>query len=413
MRLATRLAFAIAAFTAIAATQNIPQCAADCLAAGLKNSTCTATDVDCICADKTLMANVEACSLGACTVIEGLESQNATATLCHWPVRDKSLIAPIATAVTGTLALAFISIRVVDCAAKKEFKWADLCAVLAFIFSLPMDIFEFFMMGSGMGKDVWTLTEKQITNTAKYTWVTQVSYIPAIILTKVTIVCFFLHIFPGPRFRLLCQGTIVHCFLFMILTFITEILTCIPVEEAWSGWKGESTALCYNSNSFWWAHSAINIATDLWIIGLPIPMLFGLQLKTSKKIYLVLMFSIGIVITVISIVRFSGLLKYSTTSNLTYNNVMVATYSVIECNVSIMCCCMPTLLSTLRRVFPTIFGSTNRSYNYNYNYNNTPFLDTNGIQKSVTHKVTYTTPDGLEDDVVELVDRGEDYPRRK
>ncbi|CAG8068111.1 unnamed protein product [Penicillium nalgiovense] len=46
-------------------------------------------------------------------------------------------------------------------------------------------------------------------------------------------------------------------------------------------------------------------------------MLFGPQIKTRKKIYLILMFSIGIVITVISIVRFSGLLKYSTTSNIT------------------------------------------------------------------------------------------------
>lgn len=80
---------------------------------------------------------------------------------------------------------------------------------------------------------------------------------------------------------------------------------------------------------------------------------------------------------------------------------MVATYSVIECNVSIMCCCMPALLSTLRRGFPTIFGSTSRSLNYN----NTPFSGSNGIQKSVTHKVTYMPRDGNSDDAVELVDR--------
>lgn len=92
---------------------------------------------------------------------------------------------------------------------------------------------------------------------------------------------------------------------------------------------------------------------------------------------------------------------------------MVATYSVIECNISIVCCCLPALLSTLRRVLPTIFGSTNGSSNYNYNYNNTPFSDRNGIQKSVTYKVTYTTPDGREDDAVELMDRGESYPQRK
>ncbi|KAJ6180880.1 hypothetical protein N7519_011341 [Penicillium mononematosum] len=91
MRLATWLTFAFAAFAASAGAQNMPECAANCLAKSLKDSSCTATDAECICADNTLVANVEACSLRACTVIEGLQSQNATATLCQWPVRDKSL----------------------------------------------------------------------------------------------------------------------------------------------------------------------------------------------------------------------------------------------------------------------------------------------------------------------------------
>lgn len=80
---------------------------------------------------------------------------------------------------------------------------------------------------------------------------------------------------------------------------------------------------------------------------------------------------------------------------------MVATYSVIECNVSIMCCCMPALLSTLRRVFPTVFGSTGPSLSYN----SAPFSGSNGIHKEVTHKVTYMPRDGTSDDAIELVDR--------
>ncbi|KAJ5402882.1 uncharacterized protein N7487_008778 [Penicillium crustosum] len=41
---------------------------ANYLAEGFKNATCTATDADCICANETLMANVQACSLRACTI---------------------------------------------------------------------------------------------------------------------------------------------------------------------------------------------------------------------------------------------------------------------------------------------------------------------------------------------------------
>ena len=44
----------------------------DCLTEGLEDSKCGPTDFECICADETLMASVEECALGTCTVIEGL-----------------------------------------------------------------------------------------------------------------------------------------------------------------------------------------------------------------------------------------------------------------------------------------------------------------------------------------------------
>jgi hypothetical protein len=124
---------------------------------------------------------------------------------------------------------------------------------------------------AGMGKDVWTLTPTQITNAAKassihtqsdlysnsaqYTWVTQVTYIPAICLTKVAIVCFFMQVFPGPKFRLLCHGTIIWCFMFMVSTTITTILSCVPVEKLWTNWMDVQEGICYDNNAFWWAHS--------------------------------------------------------------------------------------------------------------------------------------------------------------
>lgn len=89
----------------------------------------------------------------------------------------------------------------------------------------------------------------------QYTWVTQVTYIPAIILTKVAIVCFFMQVFPGPKFRMLCYGTIFWCFLFMISTTIAAILACVPVEKLWTNWMGNKEGVCYDNNAFWWTHS--------------------------------------------------------------------------------------------------------------------------------------------------------------
>ena len=93
---------------------------------------------------------------------------------------------------------------------------------------------------------------------SQYTWVTQVFYIPAIVLTKMAIVLFYLRVFPGTGFRQLCLGTLVYCGLFMVSTTITEILSCVPVPYAWSRWSGEGHGLCYDNTAFWWAHSVSN-----------------------------------------------------------------------------------------------------------------------------------------------------------
>lgn len=122
-----------------------------------------------------------------------------------------------------------------------------------------------------------------------------------------------------------------------------------------------------------------------------------------------------------SIIRFSGLIAYSATTNPTCesqpypnpwgsrltppdNNVMVATHSVIECNILIMCCCMPALYSFLRRVWPEAFDSGSRSQNYRVNSCNlakSPMP--RGIPKTAEHQVSYS-PRAGDPDVVEFMD---------
>ena len=78
-----------------------------------------------------------------------------------------------------------------------------------------------------------------------------------------------------------------------------------------------------------------------------------------------------------------------------------------------MCCCMPSTLSYLRRVFPQVFGSTSHTADYkgrSYNFGKSP-LPSNAIQKSVTHTVSYM-PRAGDSDVVELMDIEENKPAK-
>lgn len=81
---------------------------------------------------------------------------------------------------------------------------------------------------------------------------------------------------------------------FTTSALLATIFECNPVPYAWKSWDGESEGSCVDINAFWWAHSGINIPLDLWIIAIAIPQVWKLHLPIRKKVYFVLMFSVGL-----------------------------------------------------------------------------------------------------------------------
>ncbi|KAK6853778.1 hypothetical protein PG995_010590 [Apiospora arundinis] len=137
--------------------QAMPVCASRCLETHLKQSTCSATDFGCICADQQLQANVGTCTLGSCTLVEALAAKNVTATLCNEPVRDNSTTTPVVTAISGALAVIFVAIRLLNNHLRGALNTADLCAVLALVSSIPMDVIEFY--NNNVGAATWSVLE--------------------------------------------------------------------------------------------------------------------------------------------------------------------------------------------------------------------------------------------------------------
>lgn len=149
----------------------------------IPQSTCSATDLECLCTNQALNVEIAGCALGACTLYEGLETKNVSMTMCGAPVRDKS-VQPIAIAlVFGIMALiAFIlrvcavlansgrSVGLDDCMISLAVALAVLPTVFAFTCEFDSAIILRTLTNvravvqNGLGKDMWTLTLSQIKN---------------------------------------------------------------------------------------------------------------------------------------------------------------------------------------------------------------------------------------------------------
>lgn len=76
-----------------------------------------------------------------------------------------------------------------------------------------------------------------------------------------------------------------------IALILTTTFGCTPPSFFWD--KTIKGGKCIDLNTFAYGISGTNVATDLVVLFLPIPWLWGLQMKTARKIAIGGIFGVG------------------------------------------------------------------------------------------------------------------------
>lgn len=76
-----------------------------------------------------------------------------------------------------------------------------------------------------------------------------------------------------------------------ISTLIEAFVLCTPFE---ANYNPAVTGHCGNRNAAFVAAGTLNMFTDLMVMGIPIPYIISLQLRTSRKVALLAIFCLGI-----------------------------------------------------------------------------------------------------------------------
>lgn len=113
-------------------------------------------------------------------------------------------------------------------------------------------------------------------------------------LTKMAILAFYLKVFPNDGFRKICWATVGVCMIMIPVTSLFTMFYCTPVSYTWKGWTGLEEGHCLSFNTFAWVQTSFNIVLDTFILVIPLPLLWRLNMGKRKKVLLMLMFSVGI-----------------------------------------------------------------------------------------------------------------------
>ncbi|KAJ4989116.1 integral membrane protein [Stagonosporopsis vannaccii] len=233
----------------------------------------------------------------------------------------------------------------------------DWCLLVAWIFSMPVQSLIVYRAPAGLiGIHAWELTGHQLNTIARITLTTTVLYSPALAFAKLSFLCLYLNINPATGFR-----TGVYFTMFVVIgscvgIVVSLLAACKPFAKNVDVMVKEGQ--CLNKAALYIATAALNIITDLMVIVLPIPMVLGLQMSRSRKVMLVLLFSVGFITCITSAVRVALLPPMLTTKDSSWDTVYPSLWILIEASMIIITGTLPTMRLFLKHVAPTLVGET-------------------------------------------------------
>lgn len=115
-------------------------------------------------------------------------------------------------------------------------------------------------------------------------------YNASLACTKYSILFQYLRIFPSKAFRISCFVMMGVVASYSSWAIVSGFVNCVPIAKFWNrSIKGN----CLSFEALWFFNASMNIATDLALLIMPMPLLSQLQLPRTQKIALVGVFAIG------------------------------------------------------------------------------------------------------------------------
>ncbi|KAE8354219.1 hypothetical protein BDV28DRAFT_147317 [Aspergillus coremiiformis] len=208
---------------------------------------------------------------------------------------------------------------------------------------------------SGFGHHIWELNRGQITTVLKMSYSLIILFGTSVGLVKVSICWSVARIFAGPYITLSARALMAMAVLWTIISMIISIILCQPISLSWPliGFQGK----CMNVTVAYNILAVFDVLVHLFILILPIPTLWGLQIPKATRLALIMIFSTGILPMIVSMLRPTGI-PNANSMDVTYGRVMGHAWCVAENGISLLVSNNPSLRPFFERTANAITSIT-------------------------------------------------------
>ncbi|KXX73599.1 Phosphoglucosamine mutase [Madurella mycetomatis] len=165
--------------------------------------------------------------------------------------------------------------------------------------------------------------------------------------TKVSILLLYLRVLTHEYIRKVTWVVITIVAVYNVWGLGMYLTMCIPIEKMWDT---SISGYCHPW-SVWWALTYLHIITDFMIFVIPIPVVSTMTIPKRQKAGILIVFSVGLFVCLISVLRAVWLNQLLYSADMTWHFTAIANWSSTELNLAVVCGCMPTLKPVLTKIF--------------------------------------------------------------
>ncbi|ORY67016.1 uncharacterized protein BCR38DRAFT_407036 [Pseudomassariella vexata] len=245
-------------------------------------------------------------------------------------------------ACTAILGLRFLAARLT----RRRFYLDDGFVGLAYINTVVLGGCVIWAIYNGLGRHIIELNPQEIGVQFKLVVASGVTWLLGTVTIKMSMLCLYNRLFSSStntRRWASVLMVLVSCY---GIAFITVFLTnCQPIDQMWNpvpdGW-------CRDLSIDEFVSVSINLVLDLSIVLLPMPVLWRMQMTTRKKVFISIMFGLGLVTIGIMCWRLEATVQSSKNPDFTFTLANIGLISMLELWLGIICACIPTLTPLLK-----------------------------------------------------------------
>ncbi|TGO65388.1 hypothetical protein BOTNAR_0078g00140 [Botryotinia narcissicola] len=204
------------------------------------------------------------------------------------------------------LSFSFLCMRIYTKAVvSRSFAAEDVCLILAWLAGLSVQaLFVFMWIHKAMGVHVWEIPIERYHLYGKLIMSSSVIYVACLGLSKFSLLLFYNRLSPVQWFR-----NAVYFLMFVVVghsfaLIFALIFLCKPLAMNWDYDILDGT--CIDRTAIYIATAALNVATDIALLALVVPMIVDLQMPRIQKVGLIVIFLVGSFIVEANLVTICG-----------------------------------------------------------------------------------------------------------